>query len=99
MPTDRSWWFSAPSDEPAAGQGAGEIVEYPTARQRWMLSVVLFAVLLAVLARCQAGMNNRGSLRIVAGSGFSSFEPILKRWDEQNGVDVRTATKAPWTSC
>ena len=33
------------------------------------------------------------ALRIVAGSGFSSFEPILKRWGQENGVDVQVTYK------
>ena len=32
-------------------------------------------------------------LRIVAGSGFASFEPILRRWGQQNGVDVQISYK------
>ena len=36
---------------------------------------------------------NPNALRIVAGSGFSSFEPILKRWGQQNGVDVQVTYK------
>ena len=32
-------------------------------------------------------------LRIVAGSGFASFEPILKRWGQENGFDVQVSYK------
>ena len=37
--------------------------------------------------------DNRNALRIVAGSGFSSFEPILMRWGRENHVDVQISYK------
>jgi Ca-activated chloride channel family protein len=54
---------------------------------------VLIATVIVVLAQCQASIDRRATLRIVAGSGFSSFEPILKRWGQQNGVDVQVTYK------
>ena len=66
------------------------------------LVLVMFAVILlggALSARssparkAQAGGTTQTQLRIVAGSGFSSFEPILKRWGQQNGVDVQVTYK------
>jgi Ca-activated chloride channel family protein len=62
---------------------------------------MLFMMLLFMLAsRCGGPTGNEtagvapvptsvDNLHIVAGSGFFSFEPILKRWGQQNGVDVQ----------
>lgn len=48
--------------------------------------MALAFVSLVVLGLCSRPAT---TLRVVAGSGFSSFEPILKRWGEKNAVDVQ----------
>lgn len=93
MSTNRSWWFAALSVRPAAVRAGHATVGYPTTRQRWVLVAVLMAALIAVLTGCQATTSERDGLRIVAGSGFSSFEPILKRWGQENGIAVQVTYK------
>ncbi len=65
--------------------------------------VFVFAVVFVILSIVSRGSgddissaatrDNRDILRIVAGSGFSSFEPILMRWGKENHVDVQISYK------
>jgi Ca-activated chloride channel homolog len=55
-------------------------------------AALLFLLILAGVLLAKA-LPPHDQLRIVAGSGFSTFEPILKRWGDENHVDVRVTYK------
>ena len=93
MLEDESWSPRAQSNrsavarpKPSDGSRAAESVSEPRTNG-WVFSLMALAfVSLVVLGLCSRPAT---TLRVVAGSGFSSFEPILKRWGEKNAVDVQ----------
>ncbi len=86
------WWRTRmPGKSPATDPAVSSPVEpdsapEPSERQPLLgtiFSVLWVAVVLfGILKGCSTTGDTANTLRIVAGSGFSSFEPILKRWGQ-----------------
>ena len=91
--------FSADANSLATGSGAGGGRKRPTTKRRnrygllaGLAAVVVAAIIFGSITICACGSLG-GQFRIVAGSGNATFEPILKRFGEQQGVDIKMTYK------
>lgn len=57
--------------------------------KRFHTALGLLTLWIAVLGGLMACNHPTRSFRIIAGSGNATFEPILKRFGQQNGIDIR----------